>query len=93
MSNKQRKIYVLFLKDKKALPEGEYGYLPYYEIHKAPVQGKVAELNPGECVDAYKATLSKDKTYIKYDLYKVSNVKGKAVEVFTESILIDRGCS
>ena len=93
MSNKQRKIYVLFLKDKKALPEGEYGYLPYYEIHKAPVQGKVAELNPGECVDAYKATLSKDKTYIKYDHYKVSNVKGKAVEVFTESILIDRGCS
>lgn len=87
------KVYVLFLKDKKALPEGEYGYLPYYEVHYAPVQGKVAELSPGECVDAYKATLSKDKSYIKYDLYKVLNIDGKAKEVFTESILIDRGGS
>lgn len=93
MSNKQRKVYVIFLKDKKSLPSGEYGYLPYYEIHYTQVEGKVAELNPGESVDAYKATLSKDKSYIKYDLYTVSNIKGKAVEVFTESILIDRGCS
>lgn len=87
------KIYVLFLKNKDLLPEGEYAYFPYYEIHYSPVQGKVAELNPGECVDAYKATLSKDKSYIKYDLYSVLNIDGKAKEVFSESILIDRGCS
>jgi hypothetical protein len=91
MSNKQRKVYVLFLKDRTSLPEGEYSYLPYYEIHYQPVEGKVAELNPNESVDVYKATLSNDKSYVRMDLYTVSNISGQAKEEFTESFLIDRG--
>jgi len=81
------KVYVLFVK--KFGPEG-YVYLPTYEIHYDPVQGKVAELNPDECIDVYKCALSEDGTYVKADLYRVSNVNGVAKEEFTESFLMAR---
>jgi len=84
------KVYVLFV---KRFPKSEnegYVYAPSFEIHYDPVQGKVAELNPGECVDAYKANLSTDGVCVRYDLYRVSNIDGKAQEDFTESVLINR---
>lgn len=81
------KVYVLFVKQ---FGKEGYVYLPTYEIHYDPVQGKVAELNPGDCIDAYKATLSEDGTYVKMELYRVSNIEGKAQEEFTESFLIAR---
>lgn len=87
------KVYVLFLKKFPKTIDESYAYLPYYEIHYTPVQGKVAELNPDECVDVYKATLSEDETYVKMELLRVSNIDGKAIEELTESFLIERGAS
>ncbi len=84
------KVYVLFVKRFPKMPDEGYVYLPTYEIHYEPVQGKVAELNPDECVDVYKATLSEDGSYVKMDLYTISNIDGKAKEEFTESFLVQR---
>lgn len=87
------KVYILFVKHFPKLPDESYVYLPTYEIHYSPVQGKVAELNPDECIDVYKATLSEDESHVKMELYRVSNIDGQAKEEFTESFLIDRGGS
>ncbi len=84
------KVYVLFVKQFPKMADESYVYLPSYEIHYSAVQGKVAELNPDECVDAYKATLSEDMTYVKMELFRISNIEGKAKEEPTESFLIQR---
>jgi hypothetical protein len=81
------KVYVLFVK--KFGKEG-YVYLPDYEIHYEPVKGKVAELDVGECVDAYRVTLSDDETYVDCNLITVSNVNGKAQETWTEHFTLER---
>lgn len=80
------KIYVLFVK--KFGKEG-YVYLPDYEIHHEPVKGKVAELDVGECVGAYRVTLSDDETYLNCNLFTISNIDGKGQETFTESFILE----
>lgn len=88
------KVYILFTRNYPK-DDGNYVYLPTYEIHsKKPkakgIKDKVAELNPNECVDVYKATLSEDHSYVKMDLFTISNIDGKAQETFTESFLLER---
>lgn len=81
------KVYVLFVK--KFGKEG-YVYLPDYEIHYEPVKGKVAELDVGESVDAYRVTLSDDESYVDCNLFTISNVDGKAQETWTEHFILER---
>lgn len=86
------KIYVLFVKNFPKEGSGKsYVYLPTYEIHYEPVQGKkVAELDVDECVDTFRCTLSEDETYVTCDLYRVSNINGVAKEDHTESFILER---
>ena len=88
------KIYILFTRNYPK-DDGNYTYLPKFEVHgkKPKTKGpkdKVAELDIGECVDVYKATLSEDQSYVKMELFTISNVDGKAQEAFTESFLLER---
>ena len=87
MRSEMSKVYVLFVK--KFGKEG-YVYLPNFEIHYEPVQGKVAELDVGDCVDTYRCTLSEDETFVNCELYRVSNIDGKAEEIHTESFVLAR---
>jgi hypothetical protein len=85
------KVYVLFIKRFPQRPGENYVYLPTYEIHYKPVEGKkVAELGVGDCVDTYRCELSEDGTYVHCYLYTVSNIDGKAQENLTESFIIAR---
>lgn len=85
------KIYVLFVKRFPQRPGENYVYLPTYEIHYKPVEGKkVAELDVGDCVDTFRCELSEDGTYVNCYLYTISNIDGKAQETHTESFIISR---
>lgn len=85
------KVYVLFVKRFPQRPGENYVYLPTYEIHYEPLkEGKVAELDVGDCVDTFRCELSKDGSYVTCYLYNVANVDGKAQETHTESFIISR---
>lgn len=86
------KVYVLITR--KYPKEGNYIYLPFYEVHSSPPQNlgprdKVAELNVDECVDTMRCTLSDDETYVQCQLVTVSNIGGKATETITESFILE----
>lgn len=88
------KVFVLFTRNYPK-DDGNYVYLPTFEIHdKKPktkgIKDKVVELNPNECVDVYKATLSEDDEAVKMELFTISNIDGKAQETFTESFFLER---
>ncbi len=83
------KVYVLFVK--RFPTDGEsYVYLTTYEIHYEPKEDKVAELEPGDCVDVFRCELTEDKTAIICYLYRVSNIDGKAQEEFMETFMMAR---
>lgn len=88
------KVYILFTRNYPK-DDGNYTYLPKFEVHsktpktKGP-KDKVAELDVGECVDVYKATLSEDESYVKMELFTISNIDGKSQETFTESFFLER---
>jgi hypothetical protein len=86
------KVYVLFTRTYPK--EGNYIYLPNYQIHYSPVENlgprdKVAELNADECVDTMRCTLSDDESYVNCQLVTVSNIGGKAAETITETFILE----
>ena len=86
------KVYVLFTR--KYPKDGNYTYLPNYEIHYNPLKNlgprdKVAELNVDECIDTMRCTLSDDGSYVNCRLVTVSNIGGKATETVTESFILE----
>ena len=88
------RVYILFTRNYPK-DDGNYVYLPGYEIHykKPKTKGprdKVAELNAGECVDTFRCTLSDDQAYVNCQLVTVSNIDGKATETLTESFILGR---
>lgn len=83
------KVYVLFVKRFPAVGD-TYAYLPTYEIHYQPKEGKVAELDPGDCVDVFRCELSEDKAATICYLYRISNIDGKAQEEYLETFTMAR---
>lgn len=66
-------------------------YVPTYEILTSkPAEGKMAALEPGECLDLFKCSLSEDGTYVTCDLFRVSNIDSVVAEEQTESFFIER---
>lgn len=79
------KIYVLF---KKNIVENTS--LPSFEIFYQAVEGKVAIIEPGECVDAYRCSLGDHGKHIWIEQYCVRNIDGQADIVPTESYMLER---
>jgi len=74
---------------KKNVDQG--AYVPTYEIHTTkPAEGKIAALEPGECVDVFKCSLSKDGTYITCDLFNVANIDGNVSETYKETFYLQK---
>jgi hypothetical protein len=76
-------IYVVFQKE---LDHGKL--LPRFQILTEPPNHnhRVYKLEPGECIDAAQIFFGNDKmTYIRIDLYLVSNIDGQAKTDFVES--------
>jgi len=80
-----RKIYVLFIKNIV-----DDTSLPTFEIRYTPIEGKVAVIEPGECVDAFKCSFGGQGSHIVVNQFCVQNIDGEVEIVPTESYILQR---
>ena len=69
-------------------------YLPSYEIRtEKPIEGKMAALEPGECVDVFKCSISEDRSHVIVNQFCVSNIDDNLIEELTESYCLKRAAN